>query len=391
MPGPPPAGQGRRSPAPYAQYPPHSNSNNNASREDVRIPDIGGGRAPTPSDRSQMNPILHDERQHHQQQIQQQIQQQQQQQQHHMPTQQGQTNLPPMSMRQPYKTEETRSPNPVNAQAPPPPLSSSPHSRPSPRTSSHPLAPPQQYNDHRLSPRTGHSESYRYEHRSPAQRPMEMESSASPRSRPDYGRMKHEEPSYSNLPPRNLEHRYSKPQTQHEEVPTVVEKKASPEAHHQRQHVVDEDYDESAADVLLSMGNPQLGQKRALQHEHEDNKKPRIQPETLEMETETKEEEQDITETVEKTIVEEKEEGENDDEDELIEESIDEQSIKNEEEQEEGEVDEKEEGEVKDDDDEITQKEMVPTAAVAATTASVAASQQKEENNSPVDEPAGSA
>ncbi|KAI8052688.1 hypothetical protein BDF21DRAFT_431766 [Thamnidium elegans] len=301
--------------------------------------------------------------------------------------QQGQTNLPPMTMRQPYKPEEARSPNPAHAQAPPP-LSSSPHSRPSPRTSSHPLAPPQQYNDHRLSPRTGHSESYRYEQqRSPAQRPMEMEaSSVSPRSRPEFGRMKHEEQQYhSSLPPRHsnnngLEHRYAKP------VEDIVAEKKE-----QRQHV-DEDYDESAADALLSMGNPQLGQKRGLSHEQKDTKKPRNQQEEPSTATPmdidipkedniTKEQQQEITEP------EEKEEGENDEEEKV--------QIKQEEEQEEGEVDEKEEGEVKDD-DELTEekKEIVPTAAVAATNAaSVAASQSKEENsnNSPVDEPAGSA
>ncbi|ORX50118.1 TPR-like protein [Hesseltinella vesiculosa] len=50
-PQPSPTAQSRRSPGPY----PFSNN-----RDDVRIPDIGngGGRAPTPSDRSQMNPIM---------------------------------------------------------------------------------------------------------------------------------------------------------------------------------------------------------------------------------------------------------------------------------------------------------------------------------------------
>lgn len=214
MPGPPPTGSGRRSPGPYGQYPPSSASHPSSSnqREDVRIPDIGGGRAPTPSDRSQMNPIIHDERQqhpHHPQQQQQQPLPPQQQQQHMPPQQQPppqhmspqqqhqaqqhspQTNLPPMSMRQPYK-EEIRSPNPA-------PMSS-PHSRPSPRTS-HPLAPPAQF-DHRLSPRTGHSDRF-YEQRSPAQRPMEVDSSntSSPRTAPrsnEYHRMKHEEYNNSN-------------------------------------------------------------------------------------------------------------------------------------------------------------------------------------------------
>ncbi|CAM0140222.1 glucose repression mediator protein [Umbelopsis sp. WA50703] len=45
----------RSSPGPYSQHPASS------PRDDVRIADIGGGRAPTPSERTQMNPI-HDGR-----------------------------------------------------------------------------------------------------------------------------------------------------------------------------------------------------------------------------------------------------------------------------------------------------------------------------------------
>ncbi|CAO3673103.1 unnamed protein product [Umbelopsis ramanniana] len=52
MPGGGGGGGGRRSsPGPYGQ---HTSS---SPRDDVRIADIGGGRAPTPSDRTQMNPI----------------------------------------------------------------------------------------------------------------------------------------------------------------------------------------------------------------------------------------------------------------------------------------------------------------------------------------------
>ena len=326
MPGPPPpnVSGGRRSPGPYNPYPQH-NSNNN--REDVRIPDIGGGRAPTPSDRSQMNPILHEERHHHSQQHHQQVQQQQQQQQPQ--------NLPPMAMR--YKNEG--SPNP--------PPHASPHSRPSPRTA-HPLAPPpppstQQPFDHRLSPRSVHTEGYRYEQqqqqqRSPAQRPMEVVNESAPKRVVDYN---------NNRPIKHEEQQRQPAPSITKETNSVEEKKERP--------VVDEDYDESAADVLLSMGNPQLGQKRALQQEQEENKKPRQE-----------EPEQDQKEPTpsppEPTIVEEK------------------KPVK--EEPEEGEVDEQEEGEVKDDEDEVMEepvKEIPSTAAVAATdAASVAASQAKE-------------
>ncbi|CDH60327.1 transcriptional corepressor [Lichtheimia corymbifera JMRC:FSU:9682] len=45
-------GQGERAPPGSHQYQP------SPSREDVRIPGIGGGQAPAPSDRSQMNPIV---------------------------------------------------------------------------------------------------------------------------------------------------------------------------------------------------------------------------------------------------------------------------------------------------------------------------------------------
>ncbi|CEI88757.1 Putative Transcriptional corepressor [Rhizopus microsporus] len=254
-------GVNRRSSGPYGQYPAH------AAREDVRIADIGGGRAPTPSDRSQMNPILSEQ------------QQQQQQQQH--------GNLPPMSMR--YKEDMARSPN-------------LPHtSRPSSR-SSHPVTPQQaQSYDHRLSPRI---ENYRYEQqplRSPAQRPMEAV---------DTHEKSHEEDE---------------------------KRKRTPF----RQSNVDEDYDESAADALLSMGNPQLGQKRSLQHEHEDNKKPRSMPEANHSPKEEKKEEPVPVGPEEKK-----------------------EEKKEEEEPEEGEVDEKEEGEVKKE-DELEKEKETPAEAPA--------------------------
>ncbi|EPB84415.1 glucose repression mediator protein [Mucor circinelloides 1006PhL] len=453
MPGAPPAGTGRRSPGPYGQYPPSSAPHPSSSnqREDVRIPDIGGGRAPTPSDRSQMNPIIHDERQQHAHHPQQSLPPQQQQhmppqrmspqQQHQAQHQQSpQTNLPPMSMRQPYK-EETRSPNPA-------PMSS-PHSRPSPRTS-HPLAPPSQY-DHRLSPRTGHSDRYyeQQQQRSPASRPMEVDSSntSSPRAAHrsnDYHRMKHEEYSrpsgpqpmdYAKEDVKREEHHQ---QQQHHQPPPPqqqsLQQPPQQQQQQQQQRPVDEDYDESAADALLSMGNPQLGQKRALQHEQEENKKPRPSNDEEEEKRahqqqaeEIKEESTSVAAATTPThapaappstfmpstiapataMEEEKEEGEHQEEGEqtstasaattttsaLVKEVASEEkpqeittaaaapAAPTKEEPEEGEVEEHEEGEVKDDDDEQTERqqpqtEVAPTAAVAATNAaSVAASQ----------------
>jgi hypothetical protein len=128
------------------------------------------------------------------------------------------------------------------------------------------------------------------------------------------------------------------------------------------------------------MGNPQLGQKRALQHEQDENKKPRQDEKNEKMDVDTK--------VVDEQVVkaEEKEEGENDEEEQKVEKQVEQQ-----EEPEEGEVDEKEEGEVKDDEDEIMQdnkKEVPPTAAVAATNAAAPSIQSKE---SPVEETAGSA
>ncbi|KAI8091265.1 uncharacterized protein B0P05DRAFT_568665 [Gilbertella persicaria] len=244
----------RRSPGPY--HPPYPTTH---QREDVRIPDIGGGRAPTPSDRSQMNPI-HDERQY-------------------------QSNLPPMSMR--YKEEST------------PTQSGSPHTRP-------------RNFDHRLSPRTD----YRYE-----QRPME-------------------------------------------ESFRQEEKK-------------DESFDASVADALLSMGNPQLGQKRALpQEQQEENKKPRQTEETeptekVEKESQVKKEEPEEGE------VDEQEEGEvKDDDDEQQQQEEDKKKENKKEEKEEKEAEEKEEKEK----EEEEEGSIPPTAAVAATNAIAAATtlQQKE-------------
>lgn len=340
MPGPPPSNTNRRSPGPYSQYPPHNNSSN-SSREDVRIPDIGGGRAPTPSERNQMNPIIHDERQQHQQQM--------------PPPHQQPNNLPPMSMRQPYKQEETRSPSNPNI--------SSPHQRPSPRTT-HPLVPPQQQPqgyDHRLSPRTSHSESnYRYEQqRSPAQRPLEIVDSSntsSPRSstRTDYHRTKHEESYSTRLPPKS-----------------DLKREDSP---HQEKRPEPENYDESAADALLSMGNPQLGQKRIIQHEHEENKKPRSnEPVSDKMDVDSPREETQVEEMQEDAPEEPAQEEPTSER--IIEQPVQEEEPKDEE-PEEGEVNEQEEGEVKDDEEVEEDKEVAPTAAVAATTAATTAAAQ---------------
>ncbi|KAI8365640.1 hypothetical protein EDC96DRAFT_462923, partial [Choanephora cucurbitarum] len=316
----------RRSPAPtsYNQYPPNTNTNIPPpppqplqNREEVRIPDIGsgGGRAPTPSDRSQMNPILHDERNYQ--------------------------NLPPMSMRQPYsKSSEERSP-----------VMSSPHARPrntSALTASY---------DHRLSsPRT--TADYRYEQRSS----MDI----------DHHHHHH--------------HRQASPRT----TPSNYRKQEE-YYHQEKKESKDDPYDTSAADALLSMGNPQLGQKRALQQEQEENKKARqnndVQEDRMEIDHDNKKED-----ALEEQRPQEKEEGENDDDEERkeqkVEKEVEERKREKEpvkEEPEEGEVDEQEEGEVNDDEDEEDEEEeegsIAPTAAVAATNAVAAALHPKEESS----------
>ncbi|KAI8885159.1 TPR-like protein [Backusella circina FSU 941] len=241
MPGPPPSG--RRSPGPYP-YPPSSSSTNNP-REDVRIPDIGRMNAErmNSNNSERMNPIMHDERAHLSQQQQQQQQQPQ--------------NLPPMSMRQ--QQVEKRSPNPS----------------PRPRV---PFEQPQ----HRLSPRSAHSDSYRYEQRSPAQRPAEVEATRSSSSRPD---LYHSSPHQQHYPPPPQQpHPYRHtPPVKHEELsssyhPAARSPMERPEEYNKKgdsNNKPAEDYDSSAADALLSMGNPQLGQKRSMPPESEENKKPK--------------------------------------------------------------------------------------------------------------------
>lgn len=189
MPGHPsqPAPASHRRSSGYSQYASH------APREDVRIADIGGGRAPTPSDRSQMNPILPEHN----------------------------SNLPSISTR--YNKEETRSPG-----------------RPSSRTS-HSLPPPPP-----PPPSTATSfdrtEGYRYEPAA-ASRTMEMETAVNPEG------IKQES--------------------------KLGEDHFRDEKKFRQTSGVDEDYDESAADALLSMGNPQLGQKRLREQDHEESKRAR--------------------------------------------------------------------------------------------------------------------
>ncbi|KAG0940526.1 hypothetical protein G6F60_005506 [Rhizopus arrhizus] len=145
---------------PMPSHQPNANrrSSNNHLTQDVRLADIGGGRAPTPSDRSQMNPILPEHN----------------------------SNLPPMSMR--YNKEDAR-----------------------------------------------------------------------PSRGPGFG----------------------------ETVKQEHERKGS------RSAAADEDYDESAADALLSIGNPQVGQKRSLVEEKEDeNKKKKGNEEELKEENKLDEEEE---------------------------------------------------------------------------------------------------
>ncbi|KAG1182633.1 hypothetical protein G6F36_009049 [Rhizopus arrhizus] len=217
----------------YSQYASH------APREDVRIADIGGGRAPTPSDRSQMNPILPEH---------------------------NSSNLPSISTR--YNKEETRSPG-----------------RPSSRTSY--SLPPS------LTPTLTPSKSISYEctegHRyeplhQPASRAMEMDTAV------------------------NTEVIKQEPKLGGGEEHFRDEKKF------RQTSGVDEDYDESAADALLSIGNPQLGQKRPLEHDHEESKRPRgdeevkeeekkeeskeDEPEEGEVEEEVKKEEESKKETM---------------------------------------------------------------------------------------------
>ncbi|KAI8355144.1 hypothetical protein BD560DRAFT_484455 [Blakeslea trispora] len=306
----------RRSPAPsatpsssYSQYP--QQQQQQQQREDVRIPDIGagGGRAPTPSDRSQMNPILHDERNYQ--------------------------NLPPMTMRQPYSkpSEETRSP-----------VMSSPHARPR-----NPSALTASY-DHRLSsPRTTE---YRYEQRSPAHHiEVDHHRQVSPRSTP------------SNV--------YRKPDDYYHREEKKEDRK-------------DDQYDTSAADALLSMGNPQLGQKRALQQEQEENKKPRQnaepgQEDKMDIDhVENKSKKELDTVPTEEPRPQEKEEVE---EVEKKEEEKNKEKERVKEEPEEGEVEEQEEGEVNDDDEEEEEGSIAPTAAVAATNAVAAALHPKEDSS----------
>ncbi|KAI8874619.1 hypothetical protein K501DRAFT_101373 [Backusella circina FSU 941] len=175
-----PSHGGDGSPGPYPST---------SSREDVRIPDIGGGgRAPTPSERSQMNPILQEDRHN---------------------------NLPPMAaMRYKQQQQQDEKRSPVHTSSPRPRVPFD-----------------------RLSPRSAHSDSYRSS-------PVMME--ASPRARSEQiGRL-------------------------HTPKPEEPLNKGGEEV---------KDYDESAADALLSMGQPQLaiGQKRPLQQpELEETKKPKM-------------------------------------------------------------------------------------------------------------------
>ncbi|CAO3702566.1 unnamed protein product [Rhizopus stolonifer] len=78
----------------------------------------------------------------------------------------------------------------------------------------------------------------------------------------------------SNLPPMSMRYKEERPRmSPHTENRYEEEKEEEKRAF--RQPSVDEDYDESAADALLSMGNPQLGQKRAIPQDTEDAKRPK--------------------------------------------------------------------------------------------------------------------
>ncbi|KAF7728616.1 glucose repression mediator protein [Apophysomyces ossiformis] len=340
----------RRSPGPYPQYQPP------APRDDVRIPDIGngGGRAPTPSERTQMNPIMQGSARAHGAQT--------------PPAgasvhQQGsQANLPPMSMRQspyPKSNEAMRSPSlSVSGDSGArshivPPYSGS---RPPSRSGQPQHLQEQSHYDsasHHMSPRAGNAETYHphYEQRrtSASHEPLAVRQAENqaPYTRPGYHEPPRQSPSMVNEEQRptmaavpvseqmgrSTMHRGSpyeserkapvdepshRPQSHELGRPPLeagehrpYSKNAEVEAQHDNQtkseeslsakssmaprqletpieehkssgpapvRHVDEDYDESAADALLSISHQPRGNKRSLSSDEgreEELKKPR--------------------------------------------------------------------------------------------------------------------
>ncbi|KAI9243124.1 hypothetical protein BY458DRAFT_495468 [Sporodiniella umbellata] len=97
----------------------------------------------------------------------------------------------------------------------------------------------------------------------------------------------------SNLPPMSMRYKEERPRMSpsHAEYRYEEEKEKEDEKRPFKQPSVDEDYDESAADALLSMGNPQLGTKRAIPQDAEDSKRPKGEEKKEEVKEEEKEEE----------------------------------------------------------------------------------------------------
>lgn len=278
MPGGGGGGGGRRSsPGPYGQHP------SSSPRDDVRIADIGGGRAPTPSERTQMNPIHegpNSGRMHP----------------HSAPSQPS-----PLPKRQP-PPHSTKGRDDMRSPIPPHQGVSIESSRNTPPGA---LARPPSRGP---SPHTSHYSSPRQHHATPDHHPMHHEQmmNNSRRSSDPY----EHEGIFHRVPPKSS---HSTPHTQHSEnngfhpveqrsSPATVKQedeprgggfRRSPENHaplvekkapveeRPSSRDVDEDYDETAADTLMSIAQTGGGRKRSLDRHDEvanvdsDSKRPK--------------------------------------------------------------------------------------------------------------------
>lgn len=231
----------RSSPGPYSQHPASS------PRDDVRIADIGGGRAPTPSERTQMNPI-HDGRPMA-----------------HPPSQPSP--LPKRPQQYPGKRDDMRSPIPPMAE---PSRVTPPMGRP-PSTGHSPQ-------QHYQSPRQHHAAPTEHHYMHHEQQPPSSRRSSDP--------YEHEGIFHRVHPKQTSQHEnngfhpvHGSPAVKQEEHAKADEQRAAAAAAAASRQV-DEDYDETAADTLMSIAG---GRKRSLDRREEganvdsDSKRPKAE------------------------------------------------------------------------------------------------------------------
>lgn len=280
MPGGPTGGR-RSSPGPYGQH-------TSSPRDDVRIADIGGGRAPTPSERTQMNPI------------------------HDGPNRGA---MPPSSHSQPSPLPKRQQPPPsshpkgvrsddMRSPIPPHQVAGESSRMTPPGAMNRPPSRGQSPHTHYNSPRQHHaSTDHHYMHHE------QMSNSNTRRSSDPYEhegifhrvqqKNSHSSSSYAQAETNNGFHHTEQrgsPAVKQEEEPRVgggssmhyretvvdnqAEKKLSAEERPASREV-DEDYDETAADTLMSMAQTGGGRKRSLERNDEmanldsDSKRPK--------------------------------------------------------------------------------------------------------------------